>query len=704
MKQRILLMLLLFRAVVSFSITPVIFQKNDQLQLIGKKIEYYEDKKSDKKIEEIANSVTFNPHFKDVANFGLENSSFWIHFQITNNSDLPELLLEVAQPQEDEIELYTRNADGSFIVIKMGDKLPFSERIYRFPAFIFKLPLSPSSTGDYYLRVKNHEQQQVPIYVGSPDDIINKNINSETIIALYMGIILVMFLYNLFLYFSIRDKSYLYYVSYVITIGITQVALLGYAYKFLWPNNPWLQNNATYIFSSLSGIAISIFLQDFLKTRTVTPRLSRIIDVFVAGYILCIPVATVFHQYIIGYYMLQVLGMGGAVLAISTAVIALQKKVASAKFFLFAWLVFLLGIIIFVCKDYNILPYNSFSLYTLPFGSAVELVLISFALANRINILKKEKEASQMEALRAAEENERLVLEQNTLLDAEVKERTKDLQTAMIELKRSEVELVNREKMSSLGLLTAGIAHEINNPINFVSASVSPLKRDILDIIDLMNEYETLHGDGFTKERFEEIEKMKERLDTPFVVEEINMLLNGIEEGAVRTANIVRGLQKFSRSDEHIMKNADLIDGIENTLTLLSTQIKDQITIERDYQPIPFLDCSPGKLNQVFLNILSNAVHALQSSNRKQKTITIATYVKENCIYISIKDNGVGIPESEHEKIFDPFYTTKEVGKGTGLGLSISYGIIKDHKGEILVNSRQGAGAEFILKLPIITY
>lgn len=295
---------------------------------------------------------------------------------------------------------------------------------------------------------------------------------------------------------------------------------------------------------------------------------------------------------------------------------------------LVAWVVFLLGIFVFVLKDLNLIPYNSFSLYTLPAGSAIELVLISFALANRINILKKEKEISQLEALKAAEENERLVREQNTILDAEVKERTKDLRFAMTELKRSEVELVNREKMSSLGLLTAGIAHEINNPINFVSASVSPLKRDINDILGLLTEYDSLKGEGFTAKRFNEIEDLKKKLDTTFIVEEINMLLDGIEEGAVRTANIVRGLQKFSRSDEHFMKNADLIDGIENTLTLLNTQIKDQITIERDYQPIPFLDCSPGKINQVFLNILSNAIYAVQNNNKKQKVITISTFLK----------------------------------------------------------------------------
>jgi len=356
----------------------------------------------------------------------------------------------------------------------------------------------------------------------------------------------------------------------------------------------------------------------------------------------------------------------------------------------------------FIAKDIGIIPYNTFSLYTLPAGSAVELVLISFALANRINILKKEKEESQLKALRAAEENERLVTEQNIILESEVKERTKDLQQAMQELKRSEAELVSREKMSSLGLLTAGIAHEINNPINFVSASVTPLKRDISEIMELLNEYGTLKNEtGISSSRYEEIEKKREAMDTPFLVEEINMLLEGIEDGAVRTANIVRGLQKFSRSDEHFMKNSDLIDGIENTLILLNTQIKDRIIIHRDYRPIPFLDCAPGKLNQVFLNILSNAVYAVENNNKKEKIITISTALKDNVIFIGIKDNGNGIPKDALEKIFDPFYTTKEVGKGTGLGLSISYGIIKDHNGEIMVESTLGEGAEFILKLPI---
>jgi two-component system NtrC family sensor kinase len=282
-----------------------------------------------------------------------------------------------------------------------------------------------------------------------------------------------------------------------------------------------------------------------------------------------------------------------------------------------------------------------------------------------------------------------------------VKERTAELETALDDLKRTEVELVNREKMSSLGLLTAGIAHEINNPINFVSASVSPLKRDINDIVSILHKYDKKMNGNLTPEKIKEIEEYKEELDTPYLIEEIQQLLNGIEEGAVRTANIVRGLQKFSRSDEHFIKSSDLIDGIENTLTLLNPQLKDTITVVKNFEPIPYLDCSPGKLNQVFLNILSNAIHAVNNNGKKEKIITVGTRVEDNNIVLTFKDNGMGMTPEVKDKIFDPFFTTKDVGAGTGLGLSISYGIVENHKGDITVKSAPGEGAEFIIKLPI---
>lgn len=682
------------------ALDPVIFSGNTPPFLIGKSTEWLEDKDGHLLITDVAKRNDFVASKLDVPNFGLTTSAYWLHFILQNNTPDDELLLDVDQPLTDEVDLYVSNDDGTWHHQAAGDFLPFSQRKYQFSSFLMEVPVKHGAQVHCYLRVKNHEQQQVPVYIGTPVQQINRAAGNDLLMAVYSGILLVMFFYNLFLYAGIKDRSYLYYVIYILMIGLAQITLKGFAFKTLWGNNIWLQNHATYIFSSLVGIIVFVFIKNFLNTRVIVPKLTRMMDIIIAGYILCIPVALAGY-YIVGYYMLQLFAMVAAFVTIAAAFIAIRKGVASARYFMFAWIAFIIGITGFVLKDYNIIPYDGFSTNTMPAGSAIELVLISFALANRINILKKEKEASQLQALEASRENERLISEQNRMLDQQVKERTRELENALNDLKRTEVELVNREKMSSLGLLTAGIAHEINNPINFVTASISPLKRDINDLLLLLTTYEDLSQKGLDAEALNIVKELKAKLDSDYLIEEIHQLLNGIEEGANRTANIVRGLQKFSRSDEHFMKSADLIDGIENTLTLLNNQIKDQIEIIKDYQPIPLIDCSPGKLNQVFLNILSNAIHAVNHNNRKEKVITVRAYYKDKNVFISFADNGQGMSKEVQEKIFDPFFTTKDVGKGTGLGLSISYGIIENHHGEILVNSTPGEGSEFIIRLPV---
>lgn len=254
--------------------------------------------------------------------------------------------------------------------------------------------------------------------------------------------------------------------------------------------------------------------------------------------------------------------------------------------------------------------------------------------------------------------------------------------------------LVQNDKLASIGILTAGIAHEINNPINFVVASVDPLKKDIADILSVMEKYASLNPTQET----EKINKLKKELDLDYSINETQQLLNGIEDGAKRTANIVKDLRSFSRLDESDMKNVNVHDGLNSTLTMLKNKYKHKAEVIKEYENIPTIDCYPGKLNQVFMNVLSNAIDAVNTDGK----IIIHTYkINEDKVGISIKDNGVGIPEEMQAKIFEPFFTTKEIGKGTGLGLSISYGIIKEHKGEIQVNSKVGEGTELIIILPI---
>ncbi|WP_020527551.1 sensor histidine kinase [Flexithrix dorotheae] len=275
-------------------------------------------------------------------------------------------------------------------------------------------------------------------------------------------------------------------------------------------------------------------------------------------------------------------------------------------------------------------------------------------------------------------------------------ELNEELSKALEKLKNMQNQLVNAEKMASLGQLTAGIAHEINNPINFVSGNISPLVRDFKDIKALFIEMQNFSQKLETHQKME-FDKIIQSADLTFVEEEIEALINGIEEGANRTKEIVAGLRNFSRIDEVKKKKVNIHEGINSTLTLLNNKIKNRITIHKDFGELPLVSCFPSKLNQVFMNLLNNAIQAITDNG----DIYITTQLDDERVLISIRDTGLGISSKLQSKIFDPFFTTKEIGKGTGLGLSISYGIIKDHGGEIKVFSELGKGAEFLISLPI---
>lgn len=288
------------------------------------------------------------------------------------------------------------------------------------------------------------------------------------------------------------------------------------------------------------------------------------------------------------------------------------------------------------------------------------------------------------------------------------------LEEAMLEVKSAQVQLINAEKMASLGQLTAGIAHEINNPINFVSSNVQPLKDDIDDLIELLENCNDLTKEFESEEAFKtrvkEINEMAEDIEIEVITDEIKQLINGIEEGALRTKEIVLGLRTFSRLDEDTFKYANINEGIQSTITILNNKAKKKdVSLEVHLQDsLPEIQCLPGRLNQVFMNIINNAIQAVEEHTGK---IDVSSSYSEgdDFITLTVKDNGEGMPQAVIDKIFDPFFTTKEVGEGTGLGLSISYGIIEKHGGKIMVasktkseNSDINSYTEFTIILPVV--
>jgi len=696
----IFLVLLVFKLE---SQTPYISDSNDDLHYVGKNLSVLIDKTGNLNFEEIKNSSNFEICTSEVPNLGFISGNVWVKFEVQNNSTETLVLLELQAPLIDEVQLFSPDENGNYKPLLLGQIQPFSQRKYVYPVCIFDMHIEPKQSKAYFMRIKSSDQIELPIKIGTRVSILTPIINRNFMFGIFCGMLLIMILYNLFVYFSIKDKSYLYYVIYILAVLITQATFQGYTFKYLWPNIPGFEVMSIHLMSVFVGFASVQFLRVFLQTKQFVPKLDGVFKIAYIFYAL----ATILI--LLGYLQLTWILILCIVSPLSMFMLIVSIKVSlmgykPAKFFTIAWAVFLTGVFIYAMKDFGFLPHNNFTVYTMPVGSAIETVLLSFALADRINILKKEKEDSQTKTLAVLQENDRIIKEQNFILETKVKERTAELETTNKNLKEAESNLINAEKMASLGQLTAGISHEINNPINFVVSNVRPLKRDIEEILLMLSKYLELKDCKDFEENHQTLIDLRKKLDIDYLKEEINLLLQGIDEGANRTAEIIKGLKTFARANETDIKKANVHEGIDATLSILNSNIQaKKIQVVKNYGQLPLIDCYPGKLNQVFMNLLNNAIQAINSQNDLGKTqsITIETKALEKDIVIKITDTGKGIPKANLTKIFEPFFTTKDVGEGTGLGLSIVYGIIKFHEGDVKVESEEGIGSSFIITLPI---
>lgn len=279
-----------------------------------------------------------------------------------------------------------------------------------------------------------------------------------------------------------------------------------------------------------------------------------------------------------------------------------------------------------------------------------------------------------------------------------LQQRYQELEQANKTIKETQLLLLQSDKMASLGQLSAGVAHEINNPIGFVKSNMGSLQKDIQDLFNMINLYESIECDIKDERILEKIQSLKEKIELNYLKQDIEELIKESHDGLDRVIKIVMDLKGFSHPDEVEWQISDIRTGMDSTLNIVHNEMKYKANIIKEYKDIPAIMCIPSQLNQVFMNLLVNAAHAIEEKG----TVYIRTGMLGNdFVYCEIEDTGHGIPEEKISRIFDPFFTTKAVGKGTGLGLSLAYGIIEKHNGNIQVESVPGKGTKFRIELPV---
>jgi signal transduction histidine kinase len=265
------------------------------------------------------------------------------------------------------------------------------------------------------------------------------------------------------------------------------------------------------------------------------------------------------------------------------------------------------------------------------------------------------------------------------------------------ELENAHRAMLQSEKLALVGQLSAGIAHEINNPVGFISSNIGSLQKFIARLFEYVDEVEKVIGTNCSSEERGLINAMKKMKNIERIKADIPELINESLEGVERIKDIIKNLKSFSRADDNIFIETDLNDVLSKSLSIVKNEIKYVASVVTNFDDLPSILCNPNQISQVFMNILVNAAHAISSKGE----IAVRTWHDENDVFVTIADTGSGMPNEIREKIFEPFFTTKESGKGTGLGLSISYDIVKKHSGEITVESTLGEGTTFKLKFPI---
>ncbi len=668
---------------------------------LGRDLDYYLDYSGQLTLDDIRRlpEQAFSQSDHDIPNFSFTAAHVWLRFRVQwQQPDRRAYIVWQQYPLTDYFTFYRPDGQGGYEASRTGDQFPFAQRELPTRAFGFFLTPRAGETDSYYMELHGAGTINVDLQLTSLKQSIADTETRHLLLGLYYGGLIALLLFNLILFFTLRESVYFYYTLYGAGLGISFFDVNGLAFRYFWPDFI-VMNTAFLVFVFLSMYAQAQFTRKFLDLR----REWRWLDWLFLAFMAC-DVLAMFSVFFLPDRLLypasQRLAGIVAVLCVVAGTGLWMRGYKPARYFSLASGFYVIGMLVYVLQNFGVLPTSVFSNYSVQIGSSFELVLFSFALADRINHMKDEKSALEAAARKQLQEH-------NMTLESKVHERTQDLLKSLravnekhAALMAAQQQLVQSEKMSSLGGLVAGVAHEINNPANFTRLAAENLERDILRLQEFLQ--------GLTDENSDP--GLLADLDLRF--RRLDQQLALVHDGTRRLNLIVSDLRSFSRLDESEAQIARPDDGLTATLNLVRAQYADSIDIRLQQDNADASGfCYPAALNQVFMNLAVNACQAITDRARQQHrqlpplgTLRVQTRLDgeaQDAWLAEFHDDGTGMDEATRQRIFEPFFTTKDVGSGTGLGLSVSYGIITKHEGEITVESAPGQGSCFRIRLPL---
>jgi signal transduction histidine kinase len=700
MKKGIVFLQLLCLLSVAVTAQQVQWNANEDFVDITARMQVLEDPGGKLSFDDVRSAAfqnAFKPSNKPILNFGFTESVYWLRFSF-NNTASEKLVFEIAHAFLPVTNLYYKDSSGKTIEMLAGYQIPLNKKIIRHHFQVFPLP-----NGEHVFYVKiisNSHPIKATIYKESVYDI--KTYRQRLVYGFYIGCLFFVILSNLFFYFSLRNKLYLFYAGIVVVyISYAAAVMDGFILYFI----PHLDLMFWYITIPTIGVILQmIYALVFLEVKKYNLALYRFtvwLIVYFALYAIIkfwLPLTTVLAintvHALISFFTMGYLGYATG-----------KRGNRLGYYFALAYFIYFLLVLSEATYIQIGKPAYFFELSHVSLATLIEAFILSFLLSKRFEFEKEETEKErrrvQAQLLEKTLENERIVREQNATLEKRVEERTMDLKNTLKELQSAQAQLIQAEKMASLGELTAGVAHEIQNPLNFVN-NFSEVSNEL--IADLKAEQ--------AKPKEERNPVLEEE-----IIHDIEINLEKINYHGNRADAIVKGMLQHSRGGAG-QKEPTNINKLCDEFIRLSyhgLRAKDK-SFNADFKTdfdegIGKINIVPQDVGRVLLNLFNNAFYAVNEKSKlsansyqpiaRVSTRKINTPSGDGRIEITVADNGNGIPKNIVDKIFQPFFTTKPTGEGTGLGLSLSYDIIKTHGGEIKVRSTEGEGTEFIIQLPV---